>query len=216
MKFKVTIDISGQRFHRYIVLRQHGSKNGHATFECQCDCGIVKIVKGTKLRNGTTKSCGCKRKDGNHRTHGMNRTKEHAAWIGIVQRTTNTKSLAWNNYGGRGIDIDPSWLKFEQFFEDMGFAPSPAHSVERIENDGEYRKENCRWGTSEEQSRNKRSNHKITYNGKTMILTDWALSVGVKRRVLSDRINKLKWPIERALNEPARTQRKTRTASARR
>lgn len=121
-----------------------------------------------------------------------NRTPEYAAWEHIVQRCTNPKCKAWKNYGARGITICGEWRNsFEAFFARVGVRPSPKHSIDRYpDNDGNYEPGNVRWATIQEQSRNRRSNRLITFNGETKCLKDWARSFGVSYQSLQRRLRK--------------------------
>lgn len=137
--------------------------------------------------------------------HGLNKTKEHQAWTGMRKRCRNPKTKHYANYGGRGIDIDPSWELFECFLNDMGFAPSPKHSLDRIDNTKGYSKTNCRWATNDEQARNKRNNRFYTYKNQTLCLSDWARRLGMKREVVRDRLRR-GWSIDRIVETPLMTQ----------
>ena len=98
----------------------------------------------------------------------------YSVWAGIKSRTENPKSPGWHNYGGRGIKMCSRWRNsFENFLEDMGKRPSKKHSIDRIDNDGDYTPENCRWATKEEQSNNMRKNVNITMNGETKTISEW-------------------------------------------
>jgi hypothetical protein len=167
------IDLTGQRFNHFSVLRVHdrGWRNGRgATFICRCDCGTYKIVLGKNLRNGTTKSCGCwKRKESAMRAaklkfkHGDTKSAEFKTWVNMHTRCYNGNRKQWKDYGGRGIKIDPRWHKsnahgYENFLADMGRKPSQTHSIDRIDNDGDYSPTNCRWTTQAVQCRGKKRN----------------------------------------------------------
>jgi len=113
-------------------------------------------------------------------THGLSRTPEYRAWKGLVQRCTNPDHPAYGDYGGRGIAVCERWLDdVEAFIEDMGPRPSPRHELDRIDNDGPYSPENCRWTTVQRNARNRRSNRRITYRGETRTLAGWCELLGL-------------------------------------
>ena len=135
----------------------------------------------------------------------MKNTPEYEAWAGMKKRCLNPNFKSYNSYGGRGIKICQTWQNsFEQFYKDMGPRPSFEHSVDRIDNNGDYTPNNCRWATRSEQSRNKSVTRLISFKGKTQCLTDWAKEKGLSKDVLWRRL-KAGWSIERALTSPIRT-----------
>lgn len=153
-------------YERLTVIEHIGpSKNGSVRWLCQCECGNTKIVRGDSLANGNTKSCGCLQKDiarETHTTHGHIRTdkrsREYLTWSGMKARCTNPKASNYKHYGERGITICETWLNsFKQFLEDMGERPENT-SIDRIDNDGNYEPDNCRWATAAEQRSNQRRN----------------------------------------------------------
>jgi hypothetical protein len=134
--------------------------------------------------------------------HGMSKTKTYRTWQSMKARCTNPSNVQYMDYGGRGIGVCEEWMKFENFFEDMGLRPE-GMSLDRIDNEKGYSKENCRWATEFEQKRNTRRNHWITFNGETKCLEDWAKEIGIKANTLINRLNRSKWPLEKALTTPA-------------
>lgn len=123
----------------------------------------------------------------------------------MIKRCHNPKDYGYYKYGARGITVCDRWRNsFSNFLEDIGFAPTKKHSIDRINNDGNYEPDNCRWATSVEQARNKRITHSITFNNKTQSITDWARELNINHQTLSARITRYKWSIERALTEPIR------------
>lgn len=167
-------------------------------WDCRCGCGVEKPVCQSSLRSGRSKSCNsC----GNTR-HGMRFSIEHKPWVAMIQRCTNEKHHAYDDYGGRGITVFQEWRdSFEAFFRDMGPRPSLKYSIERIDNSKGYEPGNCKWATDIEQHRNKRNNVLLTLNGKTMCLAAWAEETGLKNFVIQSR-KQLGWSDERTLTTP--------------
>lgn len=130
-----------------------------ARAEYQCQCGVTFIALTRKVTAGITSSCGCHRRAASAekvRTHGMTGTLTYRIWASMIQRCNNPKDKDYKDYGGRGITVSEEWLKFDNFFRDMGVKP-PGLSIDRRENDEGYGKGNCRWATAVEQANNKRS-----------------------------------------------------------
>jgi len=160
-------DLTGKKFHRYLVIeRATSAGKGHVLWKCQCECGTVKVVKGTHLTTGETKSCGCYGKEENARrgiTHGMSRrhsigiAPEYYAWARMIQRTENPQATSFRDYGGRGITVCAEWrASFEAFYAYIGPRPSAQHSLDRINVNGNYQPGNVRWATAKEQANNRR------------------------------------------------------------
>jgi hypothetical protein len=127
---------------------------------------------------------------------------EYRAWSCMRTRCTNPKFIDWDLYGGRGIRVCDQWDSFANFFEDMGSKPSPRHSLDRRDSDGNYEPDNCRWATAKEQANNwKNRNKKFSLNGETLTESEWARRIGISRESLRDRINN-GWSVEKALTTP--------------
>ena len=173
-------------------------RNNH--WICLCDCGKKTSVITSGLTTGHTKSCGCGEAFKNLKTHGMTGQRPYRIWRHILARCENPKASHYDRYGGRGIAICERWHKFENFLEDMGI-PFEGATIERINNNDNYYKENCRWATRKEQSQNTRRNIFLTYKGKTKILKEWAGITGINHCTLLGRI-KAGWTTERALSTP--------------
>jgi len=203
------IDLVGQKFGRLLVLRfANRDKWRTSRWLCRCSCGIEKIVRGTDLTSGHTKSCGCVQKEvitkHGHRAKGKE-SKIYAIWQGMIQRCTNPKNIAYCNYGGRGIKVCKRWMKFINFLKDMGEKPI-GYQIDRIDNNKGYSKSNCRWVTAKTNCRNKRNNHLETHMGKTQCLAAWAEEVDIHKTTFRDRIVTLGWSVEKALTTPVQGQ----------
>lgn len=134
-------------------------------------------------------------------------TPEYKSWARMKNRCYNKGNKSYKNYGGRGIKVCERWVNSaSNFISDMGPKPSRFHSVERVNNNGDYEPTNCKWATRYEQSRNRTDSFKITFNGETKTITDWANQIGMKRTSLRNRIAS-GWPLEKALNPSARNKR---------
>jgi hypothetical protein len=188
----IRVNLTGRRFGKWLVLwytkRRSGGK---AIWVCQCDCGIIREVVSSNLLGGLTTSCGtCTPRKG-PMTHGASYTPEYRIWAGIKTRCCNKNSNGYTNYGKRGIQICSRWLdSFETFLADMGPRPSSKHSIDRIDNDGDYTPENCRWTTGTEQCNNKQNNHLLSAFEKTLTLTEWAKVVNMPEHVIRKRLNR--------------------------
>jgi len=188
----------GKRFKRLLVVkREKNSINRHSKWLCKCDCGNEIIAFSSNLLRGTTGSCGCLLRD-IVTTHNGSKTRLYLIWSLIKQRCKNYKNDRYKDYGGRGITYDKKWEKFEGFLEDMEVGHNDKLTIDRIDNNGNYCKENCKWATQKEQQNNKRNNHLVTYNGKTQNIKQWSEELNIKYCTLETRIRR-GWSIERAI-----------------
>lgn len=194
--------IIGQTYGRLTAISVIGS-NGLKNLKCVCSCGGETLINSHSF--GRTKSCGCLKAESSARTaiftnyrHGMSRSKVFAVWASMLQRCRDSKCKAFKNYGGRGIMVCEKWQTFEGFFEEMG-EPGKNQSIDRIDVNGNYSKENCRWTDRKTQSRNRRSNRTITFNGKTACISEWSENLGLSKTLIRTRLN-LGWPVEDVLS----------------
>lgn len=205
MPTKITIP-AGAKFGRLTVLREdeHRTKDGKVAWICQCECGTEKSVTSDSLRTGKTVSCGCYARSlltARNTIHGQSRSPEYTSWQGMHDRCERTTSTIYRYYGGRGIKVCPEWSTFERFYSDMGPKPSPKHSIDRIDANGPYSPENCRWATVIEQKRNTRRNRFLTHAGMTLTLAEWSERTGIGYMTLRQRL-RIGWTLERAITEP--------------
>jgi hypothetical protein len=133
--------------------------------------------------------------------HGMFGTPEYSCWAAMKQRCFNPKSSVWHRYGGRGIKVCERWIVFENFLSDMGPKPSLDHSIDRIDNDGDYEPRNCKWSTQKEQCDNRANSILVEFNGETKTMRQWSDKTGLGYRLIAKRI-KSGWSPERALTTP--------------
>lgn len=206
------LSLVGKKFNRLTVISDAGKVNhpdgsSHSLWLCECECGNKKVVYGASLTSGNTKSCGClsrQRVLERNSTHKLSRTRTHRIWQAMLNRCRNSKMSQYKNYGGRGITVDERWEKFENFLADMGEAP-PNTSIDRKDNNGNYCKENCRWATRHQQSRNKSNNRVIEFNGVAKCLKDWASDLGINQSSLRERLDR--WSLDKALTHQKKESR---------
>ena len=149
-KFKSIIE-AGDKYGMLTAIKfSHKNKWNQTHWLFECTCGNEKVILVNSVKNGRTKSCGCL-----YMKHGMTRTPTCRSWEGMKQRCLNSKTTGYKNYGGRGITVCKRWMKFENFFEDMGERPE-GKTLDRKNNNGNYNKKNCRWATPKEQRLNQR------------------------------------------------------------
>lgn len=208
------IDMTGQRFASLVAIADAGqSASGDRKWKFRCDCSAEFVATGLYARNGkitTCPKCAAERTRQASLIHGKSETPEFAIWTGILTRCYNKNAKAYPRYGGRGITMCASWKdSFEAFLADMGPRPSPNHSVDRRNNDGNYEPSNCRWATWIEQANNRRNNRLVTVDGRTQTVHDWARETGLPASTISQRVGRNKnrtnilRPSERALTQGA-------------
>lgn len=194
-------DLTGKTFGQLTVLMQVENGTGNRVqYLVRCTCGKEKKSLALVLTSGNAVSCGCKRV-GKPLSHGRSYTREYTIWGGMVKRCINPNTKHYDRYGGRGILICERWLKFENFFSDMG--ESNGMTIERINNDGNYEPSNCKWVPMKTQARNRSNNHIIVFNGESHCIAVWAERIGLTTNAMKCRIYR-GWTIERALTQEKR------------
>lgn len=208
------INLIGQQFDRLTVIKCAGkNRSGNYQWLCQCKCDKKVVISSYSLRIGKTRSCGCYRTDlllqrtAKRKIPGITengkQTKIYCIYDSMKQRCYNPNHHAYKNYGGRGIKVCDRWLEpngqgFINFVKDMGERP-PGTSIDRIDNNGDYCKENCRWVTRKQQMRNTRYNKLLTIDGITRCLIKWCEIYKLPYKKVYDRIYKLNWTPKEAL-----------------
>lgn len=204
----------GKIFGRLKVVKFWGRKtNSNGTtlmFECECECGTKRTVAKDSLVSGSTQSCGCLHSEITKRVttvHGFNKPgKRHPVynvWANMLRRCENPNNPHFEEYGGRNISVCERWHDFRLFAEDMLATYRPGLTLERIDNNGNYEPSNCRWATRKEQMLNRRNNIFLTFNGQRLTVSQWSEKTGLRYGVISQRIGKLKWSVEKALTTKA-------------
>jgi len=198
-------NLIGKRFGKLTVKREvERIHQFRRRLECVCDCGKTVIALAYNLRTGNTCSCGCLRRAMNV-THGhaSNRsaTPTYRSWQNMMKRCYDPKAVGYSNYGGRGIKVCDRWLNsFEAFLEDMGERPL-GKSIDRINGNLDYQKENCKWSTSREQNSNRSNNRILSFNGQTKTVSDWARELNCRYTKLFHRLNR-GWTVEKTITTP--------------
>lgn len=193
------IDLTGQRFGRLIVIKRvENNKNNKVQWLCKCNCGNITYLSTSALTTGNTKSCGCLKHEGkSNLKHGKTKTRLYHIWNGMKQRCFNPKTIKYHNYGGRGIIVCESWQKdFMSFYEWAicnGYDENKSRKqqvLDRIDNNGNYEPNNCRWITQSENCRNRNNNILLTKNGVSKTIAEWCEELNLNQRTVSDRAKK--------------------------
>ncbi len=202
-------NIAGQKFGRLTVISYAGiDSRGYSVWKCECDCGTLRDFTSHSLKKGHTRSCGCLRKDkfleritrhGHAPSSGS--SPEYNAWNNMLRRCNRENHPEYHLYGGRGIKVCERWTAFGNFLIDVGVRPSPRHSIHRIDNNLGYTPDNVKWATPSEQQNGRNNNNRISFNGKTQTLTQWAIETGIHYVTLHYRL-KRGWSVTKALTTP--------------
>lgn len=202
----------GQIFNRWTVLALARNDAGKLFYLCRCACGVERPVRKDQLVRGISKSCGCWKIEVSREqitrlstTHGLaNKSHAYATWKGIRKRCLTPTDKTYKNYGGRGIKLCERWdgpSGFANFLADMGEVPA-GMSIDRIDNEGNYSPENCRWTDTKTQMNNMRSNIFIQYEGQRLTIAQWAEKLDIPYHRLFQRLNKLGWSVKKAFTTP--------------
>ncbi len=196
-------EMKGAKFGRLVAEECLGRIKRKTIWRCRCDCGELVQVEQFNLRKGNVRSCGCYRRERaveTNTTHGWASHRICIVWHGMIARCTNPKSDSFEHYGGRGISVCERWKEsLQAFIDDMGLPPSKRHSIDRVDNSGNYEPGNCRWSLPYEQARNTRRTRNITFRGKTQCMKDWADELGINYDCLIGRLRR-GWTPEEALS----------------
>lgn len=202
------IDLKKQKFYRLTVLEKVIGKGSKGLWKCRCDCGNIVFATSHDLRFEVKKSCGCFKKDylsQKSMKHNLTKTRIYKIWVDMKRRCYNSNKIGYCNYGERGIIICDQWknnfLSFYNWSMQNGYKDDL--SIDRINNDGNYEPSNCRWADRTTQNNNSRHNRYITYNGKTLTMSQWAKYLNLTYSCLKTRFRR-GWPIEKALTTPAK------------
>jgi DNA-binding protein Fis len=206
-------DLLGQRFGKLTVVGENPerTKINQVRWDCVCDCGETKTIVGVSLTAGLSKSCGCyklekikERNEKHGHSHRGDVSPTYSRWHSLKRRCTDPTQDKRGNYYHRGIKVCDRWLEsFENFLEDMGECPSPDHSLERIDVNGDYCPENCEWILLSRQAYNKRNTKIYEFDGKKLTLPEWEKETGINEGTLRSRLVDMGWSVEKALTTPA-------------
>lgn len=195
-----------RRVEDYIQL--NGRKR--AQWQCVCACGNTVVVEASNLASNHTRSCGCLVEDicseigFDNGTHRRSDTQEWRSWRGARDRCNNPNTKQYINYGARGISMCARWESFENFLADMGNCPANC-SLDRVDVNGNYSPDNCRWASATDQMRNRRCTPRVTHDGEIKLLVDLATQYSLPYRAVYERVVRHSWPLEKALTKPLRS-----------
>lgn len=213
-RLKRMANVKQQQFGRLLAISEVAAVGGKRRWLCQCVCGMFKEVSQSNLVTGAIKSCGCLHRETSRQNcisrsrHGMASSPEFRVWSGMRTRCENRNCKDYPQYGGRGITISDEWKDFSVFYRDMGPRPGKGFTIERIDGNSGYRKENCVWATVTEQNNNKRDNVLLEFGGEVLTVAQWSRRLSISEAMLRKRLE-YGWGIERALTAQARiTKRK--------
>lgn len=199
------IDLTGKKFGRLTVLeRAVNDSAGHSRWICECDCGSQKVITGYRLTDGITKSCGCYHRGGSFNIiHGLSGTRLHGIYFKMMNRCYNPNSDRYEFYGGRGIKVCDKWYKNPKAFCEWSLQNgySDNLTIDRINNDGDYAPDNCRWVPPSQQNLNRRNTVFVTYNGQKKTIVDWSKELGIPYITLYWRTKHTDWSIDKIMRK---------------
>ena len=190
--------VFGSVFSKLTVVGQTGIKD---RLICACECGAKKEARLSHLKSGTIKSCGCLLKSVPKQVHGKHfrsREPEYKVWCSMIDRCTKETHHAYKSYGGRGICVAGSWSGvhgYVNFFNDMGKRPEGG-TLDRVDNNGPYSPDNCRWADMKAQGRNRRTNVMLTHRDQTFTVMEWGEKVGLMENTIYERLRR-GWTVEK-------------------
>lgn len=205
------IDLTGEKFGRLVVIERAENQGKQTKWLCKCDCGNTVAVMGSRLRGNITHSCGCIQKEVTRNRsfkHGGSTSKLRSVWAKMISRCYRKGDKEYPRYGERGIKVCEEWKEYGNFYKwaiSAGYDEDAKRGVctlDRIDNNGNYSPENCRFTTMKRQSNNRRDNQILEFDGEMHTVSEWAEIKGIKIGTLWKRVNKLGWSIEQALTEP--------------
>lgn len=205
-------DLTSNIYGKLTVINRADNKNKKVFWNCVCECGNTKTISRDSLMSGGTDNCGClahERRSKSKTKHGKSvrtkTTKEYRAWVKLKSRCYIKSDTGYKRYGARGIKVCDRWINsFVNFSLDMGKCPSKYHSIDRVDNNGDYSPQNCRWATVSEQANNRRNNRIVEFNGLKMTCAQWERHLLLPHHVVSKRLY-YGWSIEEALTRKPKT-----------
>ena len=197
---------------RLVVIRVIREKGKKAVAVCKCECGNEKVTQLAHVKSGAVKSCGCLKRETSAATGEKNKKHGHSSpatrshtyrsWETMKARCLNANDPSFKDYGARGITVEDAWMTFETFLADMGERPRGT-TLDRIDVNAGYGKNNCRWATPQKQQRNKRNNRMVFFRGESIPLVVLAEKTGVPYQRLHERIVRRGWSVEDAIRKPS-------------
>lgn len=207
------IDITGNKYNKLTVIKRvENAKDGETRWLCKCNCGNTTIVAASNLKNNNVKSCGCLNYENRWGIHFKSKTRLYNILSGIKTRCLNKNNPTYKNYGGRGITVCQEWL--DDFMNFYNWAIENGYedklTIDRIDNNGNYEPNNCRWVTPKVQSNNVRTNLIYEFNGKSHTLTEWCELYKMPYKTVYRRIKTSNLSFEQAITKPIETKKRNK------